>query len=153
MMMAGAMHPPFSLFGCAEKRKRAVHGPKEKRRFGGTWPPAKVHPCTGALPARCPGNWGVFGLPSRRSLVPRGETADRGCWEVNARSPLLIPRFRAAWAFSQPPVFRGPHSVGPGPLAGPSLRNLQASLRGAVGAAISRPSSHDIRIPHRTGQR
>ena len=31
MMMAGAMHPPFSLFGCAEKRKRAVHGPKEKR--------------------------------------------------------------------------------------------------------------------------
>ena len=30
-----AMHPPFSLFGCAEKRKRAVHGPKEKSRWGG----------------------------------------------------------------------------------------------------------------------
>ena len=30
MMMAGAMHPPFSLFGCAEKRKRAVHVQKRK---------------------------------------------------------------------------------------------------------------------------
>ena len=35
MMMAGAMYPPFSFFSaCGEKRKRAVHGPKEKRDAG-----------------------------------------------------------------------------------------------------------------------
>ena len=28
-----AAFPPFSLFGCAKKRKRAVHGPKEKNRL------------------------------------------------------------------------------------------------------------------------
>ena len=32
-MLAGSLHPPFSLFGCAKKRKRAVHGPKEKNRL------------------------------------------------------------------------------------------------------------------------
>ena len=35
MKIAGPLHPPFSLFGCAKKRKRAVHGPKEKKRFYG----------------------------------------------------------------------------------------------------------------------
>ena len=32
-MSACPLHPPFSLFGCAKKRKRAVHGPKEKNRL------------------------------------------------------------------------------------------------------------------------
>ena len=105
MMMAGSLHPPFSLFGCAEKRKRAVHGPKEKRRWGENLAAGQVSPMYGGcsrpvraetwqpLPAR-------VGPPSRRSLDPREETSDRGCWVVDGRPPLRFPRFRAgleAW--------------------------------------------------------
>ena len=50
MMMAGAMHPPFSLFGCAEKRKRAVHGPKEKSRWWQTGPEVQFANVRGLSP-------------------------------------------------------------------------------------------------------
>ena len=36
MKMAGPLHPPFSLFLVRKKkRKRAVHGPKEKKKYWG----------------------------------------------------------------------------------------------------------------------
>ena len=54
MMMAGSLHPPFSLFGCAEKRKRAVHGPKEKRRWGENLTCVKFRPKYGGWPEPVP---------------------------------------------------------------------------------------------------
>ena len=49
-----AMHPPFSLFGCAEKRKRAVHGPKEKSRCGEDLTCVKFRPKYGGWPEPVP---------------------------------------------------------------------------------------------------
>ena len=49
-----AMHPPFSLFGCAEKRKRAVHGPKEKSRWGENLTCVKFRPKYGGWPEPVP---------------------------------------------------------------------------------------------------
>ena len=103
-----ALHPPFSLFGCAEKRKRAVHGPKEKRRWGENLTGGQVSPCARVVPAR-------FGCglesPCRRaphpgpcrSLDPRVETADEAVgWLTDGlpsafRASALAGRLGGDW--------------------------------------------------------
>jgi len=128
MKIAGPLHPPFSLFGRAKKRKRAVHGPKEKKRF--YW----------GRRARLGAGFQVrMSLPAAR--------CGRGFWRAsNRRAPLsaaaalaVFGGWDAGWFLpwqtdgSLPPVPRGRLSIGRSPCRGgnllPGLRVLLSAIQ------------------------
>ena len=147
MRMAGSLHPPFSLFGCAEKRKRAVHGPKEKKTWGENLPMlANFAQSTGAGLNRCQCELPVFCrlrlTPFRPEPLCRSCNCPRGCFASLTQGPQrLFPRFAPSWyragVLSGPfsassGTFGRPHA-GPGALAGTlphSLRYFRLILRG-----------------------
>ena len=101
MRMAGQIAPPIFSFRLRRKEKTGRARSKREKPLGRELDrrssfaiyescsrPVWVEPWK-SLPARA-------GPLRRRSLGPRGETADGNYWEVNARSSLLFPRFRAA---------------------------------------------------------
>ncbi len=77
-MMSAGIAPPRFLFSEREKRKRAVRGPKEKRRWPETACPFRIN--AGFTFAQCPAmNWlaalrvillALLGLPSREDGAP-----------------------------------------------------------------------------------
>ena len=90
--------PPFSLFGCAEKRKRAVHGPKEKSRWGENLPVRANFAQMRGSSQTVPGNLLVsirLRLTAYRPLaLCRSSKYHRGCFAGLTQGPLRrFPRF------------------------------------------------------------
>ena len=102
MMMAGSLHPPFSLFGCAEKRKRAVHGPKEKSRWGEKLPVRANFAQMRGSSQTVPGNLTVsirLRLTTYHPLaLCRSCDYLRGCFAGLTQGPLRrFPHFVHGW--------------------------------------------------------
>ena len=98
MMMAGSLHPPFSLFGCAEKRKRAVHGPKEKSRWGENLPVranfAQMRGSSQTVPGNLPVSIRLRLTAYRPLALCRSCDCQRGCFAGLTQGPSRrFPRF------------------------------------------------------------
>ena len=99
MMMAGQCTPHFLFFSPEKKRKRAVHGPKEKKTWGENLPMrANFAQSTGAGLNRCQCELPVFCrlrlTPFRPEPLCRSCNCPRGCFVSLTQSPQrLFPRF------------------------------------------------------------
>ena len=157
MMMAGHLHPPFSFWSCQKENGPCTVQKKKTlgRELGRA---AKFRHVRELSP---PGLGEDLGVPAgaRRTgslvgvfpRVKRLPTEAVGRLTNGPASLSALPRWLGAPGTSGLPRTAPRRARTPGRAIPP--RSLQAPLRGAVGAAISRPSSHDIRISHRTGER
>ena len=96
------MHPPFSFFSsCGEKRKRAVHGPKEKRDAGAEFDRrGQIRPRYGGWSELVPIELANL-LPAasdpvpQRGTLPQLQLPSRLFGIFDARPPAPLPALRA----------------------------------------------------------